>query len=486
MRRRIVSLCAILIAALSIYVLETARAGLDAERWFVNNTPVTTLSKPNADGPHVVVAHGFAGSREMMLGYGHVLAQAGYRVHLFDFEGHGTHPLPMSGDVTKIEGTTQRLVRQTLDVIEAVEGAEPVALLGHSMATDVLVRVADQHTNTGPLVLLSAFSLAITNTHPRNMLLISGQWEPPLRDFAVKALRMVDADAVEGDTATANGVVRAAKIAPYTEHVAILQSRSGREDALAWLNRAYDRNQSVHVPPTGWAFLGLMAAITALAGPLARALNNTAALPAKAPLTGRQLAAVVAIPMVLTPIMAAPWEFHFLPVLVADYLAVHLGLYGLIMLALIRFMAGPIPIGRLNALAFAALVLWGIGVFGLALDRYGANFFPVPERFMIIAALAIGAIPFMVADAVTNWRRPLWQRILIRIGLLTSLGIAVAIDPERLFFLIMIAPVIVLFFLVHGTMGRAFGKQVGPLTAGLALGLILAWALGVSFPMFSA
>jgi hypothetical protein len=44
----------------------------------------------------------------------------------------------------------------------------------------------------------------------------------------------------------------------------------------------------------------------------------------------------------------------------------------------------------------------------------------------------------------------------------------------------------VLFFLVHGTMGRAFGKAAGPLTAGLALGLILAWALGVSFPMFGA
>jgi hypothetical protein len=66
------------------------------------------------------------------------------------------------------------------------------------------------------------------------------------------------------------------------------------------------------------------------------------------------------------------------------------------------------------------------------------------------------------------------------------LGIAVALDPEGLFFLIMIAPVILLFFLVHGRMGRTFGKRSGPLTAGLALGVILAWALGVSFPMFAA
>jgi energy-coupling factor transporter transmembrane protein EcfT len=66
------------------------------------------------------------------------------------------------------------------------------------------------------------------------------------------------------------------------------------------------------------------------------------------------------------------------------------------------------------------------------------------------------------------------------------LGIAVALDLEGLFFLLIIAPVIVLFFFVHGAMGRAFGKRAGPLLAGIALGIILAWALGVSFPMFAA
>lgn len=484
--RRVLTLLVLAIGLISIGVLETARHGIAFETRNIGLTPVTTLSRAGADGPQVVIAHGFAGSREMMQGYGLVLAQAGYRVHMFDFEGHGAHPLPMSGDVTRIEGTTRRLVDQTLAVVADVADGTPVALLGHSMATDVLVRVAAESDQTGPLVLLSASSQAVTAEHPRDMLIISGQWEPPLRDFGLKALRMVAPDAEEGDTVTVGGATRSARVAPYTEHVAILQSRSGRADALDWINRYYGRDRQVSVLPTGWAFLTLMAVLTILAAPLARLLPSQGSLPQAMNLPAARFAAVLGVPMVLTPLIAARIEVDVLPVLVADYLAVHLGLYGLLALAMLRWMKGPLDWGRVHPLALGMLVLWGIGVFGYALDRYGANFFPGPERFGIIAALAVGAVPFMLADALVVWRQSIWRRIASRVALLASLGIAVALDFEGLFFLIMIAPVILLFFFVHGTMGRRFGQAVGPLTAGLALGLILAWALGVSFPMFAA
>jgi hypothetical protein len=63
--------------------------------------------------------------------------------------------------------------------------------------------------------------------------------------------------------------------------------------------------------------------------------------------------------------------------------------------------------------------------------------------------------------------------------------LAILLDTERLFFLAMIAPVILLFFLIYGLMGRWVAARAGALSAGLALGLVLAWALGVSFPLFS-
>jgi dienelactone hydrolase len=488
MARPVLTFLAILIAGIAIYVLETARSGVAFTDRFVGQTPVTTLAQDGADGPNVVIAHGFAGSREMMQGYGLILAQAGYRVHMFDFEGHGAHPLPMSGDVTRIEGTTRLLMDQTRAVIDDVADGTPVALLGHSMATDVLIRVAVE-TETGPLVLLSAFSQAVTPEQPKDMLLIAGQWEPHLRDFGVDAVQMVRPDAQEGEIVQQGEVIRAGIVAPWTEHVAILHSRAGREAALDWFNRAYDRDRIVSAPPTGWAFLALMAAITVLAGAVARILVPKVDLPPSHQPGTTRFAATLAVPALVTPFIALPLDFGVLPVLVADYLAIHLGVFGLLGLMMQRWLWGPLALGWAGlgpfAIALLALLAWGIGVFGFALDRYGANFFPIAERLPIIAALVIGAIPFMVADAQLVWKASIWRRIAARLALLVSLGIAVALDLEGLFFLLIIAPVIVLFFFIHGAMGRAFGKRAGPLVAGIALGIILAWALGVSFPMFA-
>jgi hypothetical protein len=105
----------------------------------------------------------------------------------------------------------------------------------------------------------------------------------------------------------------------------------------------------------------------------------------------------------------------------------------------------------------------------------------------MLAVLALGAIPFMVADALVTrgGREGLGRRILARVAFLTSLAIAIALDFERLFFLAIIAPVIVLYFLTMGLMGRRVARRSGAVSAGVALGVILAWSLAVSFPLFA-
>ncbi|MEL6887482.1 MAG: alpha/beta fold hydrolase [Pseudomonadota bacterium] len=481
MRRGLITLVALVLAGWALWVLEGARAGVKIEELRYGETPVT-LYHSDAAGPHVVIAHGFAGSRQMMQGYALVLAQAGYTVHAFDFEGHGMHPRPMGGDVTALDGTTQRLVAQTRAVIDEAAGDGPVALLGHSMATDVLVRAAADDPRIGPVVLLSAFSRAITATHPPSLLLITGAWEPGLTDFALEAARMVDPDAAPGQTVTQADVARRALLAPAVEHVAILQSRAGRAAALEWLNDHYGITRSAAVPPTGWALVALLTAITMLAAALARLFAvRDVDMAALAP---RHWAVVTLVPAALAPVVASLIDLRMLPVLVADYLAVHLFVFGVVQLALLHWLRPAWP--RPNLLASAVLLVWALGAFGLALDRYGANFWPIDARLPIIAALLAGALPFMLGDALATFRAPLWQRVGLRVAFLASLAAAVALDFEGLFFLIMIAPVIVLFLLTFGAMGRGFAARCGPVTSGLALGIVLAWALGVSFPLFSA
>lgn len=476
---RAVALAALIGAAWALWVLEGARAGIVVSHDRIGQTPVTRYVN---DGPPVLIAHGFAGSRQMMQGYALTLARAGYDVTAFDFLGHGRNPVPMSGDVTATDGTTELLVTQTLSVLEALPNGAPVALLGHSMATDILVRVAARSDRTGPVVLLSAFSLAITAEHPQNLLLITGAWEPGLRGFAHDALRVVDPDVAEASTVQQGDVTRRAVIAPAAEHVAILHSRTGRAEARAWLDRFYGRAGPTGTPaPTGWAILALLAAVTALSAPAMRLIPVRATAPP--PLPARRFWTAVLLPSLAAPLIAAPVDTRFLPVLVADYLALHLALFGAIQMALLWRDRRPGPV---DARATLLVLAWTIGLFGLALDRYAANFLPTPGRLAIIAALSLGAVPFMLADALVSHGESLARRVAARAGFLASLGIAVALDFRGLFFLLMIGPVIVLFYLTMGLMGRFAAARAGPTGPGLALGLALAWALGVSFPLFAA
>ncbi len=471
---------AVVMILISLAVLEFSRLGVEIRRFTVGQTPVTEYTNSGPDGPIAVIAHGFAGSEQMMQGYALPLAQAGYRVYVFEFLGHGRHPTPMSGDVASVDGTTRLLVEQTAEVIDAVNpDGSKVALLGHSMATDILVRVAAGRSDIGPVVLISAFSNEVDATTPPDLLLISGAWEPPLRAFALTALRMVQPDAAEGTTAIDGDVLRRAVVAPFAEHVSVLHSRAGRREAVGWLDRAYGRTSDVAIPPTGWAILGLLFGLVLIFRRIAWLLPAYGE-PSVRP-GASQMAVVVIVPAIVAPLIAVPLNPSFLPVLVADYLGLHLLVYGILQLAIL-WRWGLLQ-RRFSWAAFGLLMLW-CAVFGMALDRYAANFLATAGRLWIIAVMMIGAIPYMVADSMLTSRASVLWRLGIRTGFLLSLGLAVALDFEALFFLMLIAPVMVLFYLVFGTMGRDVSVRSGPLSSGLALGVVLAWALGVSFPLF--
>ena len=464
----------------SLWVLERPRAGVVVAETMIGQTPVTRYARADSRGPVIVIAHGFAGSSEMMQGYALPLAAAGYQVYAFDFLGHGRHRLPMSGDVNAIEGTTRLLVEQTAEVIDAVSGdGVQVGLLGHSMATDILVRVAKDNAGVGPIVLLSAFSQEVTAEHPENMLLLVGAWEPGLREFALDAAQMVRADASFGVTVTADQIVRRAVSLPMIEHVSILQSMAGQSEALAWFNSAFERADNPTIWPMGPAMVTLFAGIVLLFARLARGLPERHVAPAQ--LDRRQLAFVLLLPLIATPPVAVFANPGLMPVLVADYLALHLLIYGALQLGLLTLWRVP-----LGAFSVAGFVLLGLGcvAFVFAIDRYAANFWPTGTRVGIIGLITLGATLFFVADARLSHLASRRRRVLIHLAFLLSLVVAVMIDFAGLFFLLMIAPVIVLFYLVFGTMGHAVSNRTGPVAVGIVLGLMLAWSLGVTFPLF--
>ncbi|MEL6584780.1 MAG: alpha/beta fold hydrolase [Pseudomonadota bacterium] len=496
--RGIIGVVAAALLAWSISVLEGEMQGLAIEPLDVGTTPATVYRDPDVtSAPIVVIAHGFAGSQQLMKAYALTLAKARYIAVTFDFEGHGANPVPMSGDVTSVDGTTQRLVNETLRVMDAARAefdlSDRMVLLGHSMATDIIVRAAQADGDVEAVVGVSTFSQAIDRDSPENLLLIVGQWEGMLREEALRVVQLIDRSAQEGEMvgSFANGSARKVFVVPQAEHVAVLYAPSALQEAREWIDDVFDTVRwEGPVPELGLPIIALLAGLVGLIWPLSQALPALALRVPEQRMSVRRFIGVVLLVAVLTPILVAQFNTRFLPVLVADYLSVHLFVYGVAALFFLFFSGAVSPRGMLFSVMFGLLVAaYGVLAFGFGLDSYVASFSAIDARLPIIAIIAVGAIPFMIADAALTERghAPLWRTLFARGMFLVSLSIAVALDFERLFFLLLIMIVILLFFVVFGTLGGVVGRRTGLAgIPGVGNGITLAWALGVTFPLFAA
>ncbi|MEM8742726.1 MAG: alpha/beta hydrolase, partial [Pseudomonadota bacterium] len=342
-------------------------------------------------------------------------------------------------------------------------------------------------------VAVSMFSPAVTATAPGNLLMIVGAWEAPLIEEALRVLRLsagpeAGPGTLYGDPA--QGTARMLVIAPSVEHVGVLYSGASLAAAQGWLDTVFGSDRLHRPDLRGPWVLALLASVVALGWPLARVLPRAQA-PQMAQLARPWLA--VLAPAIATPLILWPLPTDLLPVLVADYLAAHFALYGLL-LGGILYAQGVWRPGWPGARVLAAGL--GAGLFcilgpGLALDSYVANFWPHAGRVPVIAALALGTLLFTLAEEAlirapagpgSSQRR--WVGAASKAAFVLSLIAAIVLDFQGLFFLIIILPVIVLFFLVYGLLGRwIHGQTRHPVAAGLALGAAFAWALGVTFPL---
>lgn len=477
---------AVLMVLISLVMLEGARWGIERRDLAIGDTRATLYRLDDVTPrPLVVIAHGFAGSRQMMESIALTLARAGLAVVSFDFVGQGRSPLGMSPDVTVIEGTTVQLVAQTKAVIAAAEALPgvtgPAALLGHSMATDILVRSARDLPEVETVALISMYSDVITPAHPARLLIVSGAQEGRLREVALEAVAQI-ALAEEGQTVGSGGVRRRAVSAPYVGHVGVLWSPTTLRETRDWLTEAANLPRSRTLAFTGpWIAL-LLAAIVALYRPLAQLLPSrpTPALE----VSPRLFLALLILPALPAAAAALAFTEPVLGFAAFGRLALFFGVWGGLQLAVLRhFMRLPL---RFDPAAFGLLLFWALGAFALALDRYGAAFLPTGPRLPLMLLLAAGTLPFMLAKCLLAHGAPLWRRGLLALVPLVALAATMFAAPAEMGLLFTVIPVFLLFLLVFGLMARWTAPRSGPLTLGLALGIILAWSIAASTPLFSA
>ena len=267
-----------------LFLLEAARSGISSSRTDLGGVPATVYQSAASDGPIVILAHGFAASRTMMEAFSLTLARAGYRIVALDFPGHGENAQLLSPNVSEIEGTTRQLVGTVQAVIDDAYSSlgddRPIALIGHSMATDVIIRAAREDSRVGPLIAVAYYSDVVTDRFPHDLLIVTGEFERRLRAPALRALRQVEPDAREGDIVTdaTLGVRRGAIVSPFVEHVGVLYSPTTLRASLDWLNGYYARpGGSPITASVGYGLVLALGGAFLLFRPLSRLLARPAA-----------------------------------------------------------------------------------------------------------------------------------------------------------------------------------------------------------------
>lgn len=504
MSGRLLAALALVAIAVGLWGLNESGNGVAVESLQVGTTPAR-IHRPadaRAPGPAVVVAHGFAGSQQLMQPFATTLARAGYTAVTFDFRGHGRNPVPLGGSITEEQGATRVLMQETARVLDAARalGDGRVAILGHSMASDIIVRLALERPEIAATVAVSMFSPVVDAESPENLLVIVGAWEPGLVREALRVTSLVSAPAPVEPGVTyglfSDGSARRTAVAPRVEHVGVLYSATALREAVSWLDAVFGIERGTEVDPDrrGPFVLLFIAGVLVLSRPLSRLLPVVADRPAGAGLGWGRLWLPLLLPMLATPLLLRPLPTDFLPVLVGDYLAVHFLVYGLLTWACIGLTGRGRrrePTGTsLPALAAAAALVAGYVLLGIVwpVDTWVTSFVPGSGRQPLVAAMLAGTLSFFLA---VEWmtRGPGAGRggyPAALAALVVSLAIAVALDLERLFFLLIIVPVIVLLLVLFGLISSWVNTRTRhPAVGALGNAAVFAWAIAVTFPLLT-
>jgi len=490
--------------AVAVWHLLAARGGLVRETVSISGVPATVF-RP-ADGKPaavVVIAHGFAGSQQLMESFATTLARNGYVAVTFDSAGHGRNPKPLTGSVTEARGATRTLVDELAAVAAHARGLGDgrLAVLGHSMASDIIVRFAASQPDVAATIAVSMFSPVVTATQPRNLLVIVGDWEGMLKTEALRVVGLVSAPLAAQPGVTygdpAAGTARRAAFSPGVEHVAVLYSRDSLREAVTWLDAVFavSRPTGPQVDGRGPWILLLLAGVVLLAWPLSALLPVVTPVPAGAGLSGTRLWVAILLPALATPLLLRVLPTHFLPVVVGDYLASHFAMYGGLTAACLAWAgrgrpprpAAPVSLPAL-AIATVAAVAYGFVAIAWPIDSFVTSFVAGPGRLLLAAAMMVGTLAFFLADEwlTRGTGTPRLAYAASKLAFVVSLALAVSLDFGRLFFLIIIVPVIVLFLLVYGLFsGWAYRRTGHPFVGGIANAVAFAWAIAVTFPLLA-
>ena len=479
--RILILIIALILIAVSWWQVAAAPRGLTVRQLSRDGVPMLYLAPAGAHAAHsvpgVLVAHGFAGSRQLMLGYGYTLAHAGYAVLLWDFAGHGANPQPLAPD------SLQAAVDAAYSVLIEQPEVDPgrLALLGHSMGSGAVMTAAIRNPERyAATIAVSPTGADVTPDAPRNLLLQAGSLEGRFAGNAQKLL----AQAGGAGGGFAAGRARRLTVIPNAEHISILFRGESHRAALDWLANAFGEPRVTgyvdrRIIWYGLSLLGWLLALIALAPVLRPAVPEQA--------TGPHWLSWVALPV--SALIASG-----LLALISS--GVELARFGGLMVGgavgLWFLVAGLIWLPSIRSLRRPALVdlAWGVGLFAVLTLAFGvmAHYVWLPwwlnlPRLARWPLLALACLPWFLAAGMAQrgagaGMRVLWwlaQSIAVTGGLFLALMLMPSLG-----FLLILLPLMPLLLGIVAVAGAASGRAWA---YGLSGALFIGWIIAAVFPL---
>lgn len=473
-------LMALLLVALSWYGVVVARAGLVVRSLEQDGVPMLYVAPQQGEKiPGVLVAHGFAGSKQLMLGYAHVLAHAGYAVMLWDFGGHGANAAQRE----------RFSLEQNLDIADAALRSQPevdpsrLALLGHSMGSGAVmstgIRNLDRFAAT---VAVSPTGAAVTPQVPRNLQLQAGSWEG---GFVSNAKRLLVAAGGENGN-LAEGQGRAFVLIPNAEHITILFRNASHQAARRWLDATFGISHISNYVDLRMIWYGLhLVAWLIVLGAVAPALAFSYSCAGTVKVLafkrwGGLLLAPLMASAVLTLVSRVVEIQSLGGLLVGGAVGIWFFVAGVVWLSILSDL--PRPTARAVGLGVTLFMLLWVA-FGAMAQVVWLQWWLIPARLQLWPLISLACLPWFLASGVAQQGVGVGERVLWWLGQSAALvgGFFLTLQfLPQLGFIFLLLPLFPIFMALLSFTAASL-NDVWSYALGSAL--FFGWTLAAAFPL---
>ena len=471
------SVC-IIFGLLSLMFVELDRRTYTSDFFNSSSGNIEIIKSTSPSKEFIIIGHGFAGSKEMMRQIAYGVAKAGSNAVLFDFIGHGSNQQKLVNEPTEITGTTQQLVDQLSNIInfiyEKFGDDIKISLIGHSMASDIVVR-ASADNRIKSVVAISPYSTGITQDFPKDLLLISGQFENHLRSHALQMVKTFKPEANENTEYTNGNIRRKASFIENTGHVSVIYAPQTTKIIIDWLKlENYDR--PIWKNQIGWILIGMTFIVIGMSRLNTNLANETI-------LVFKNKKALISVLTATTAALSSGLiEINLLPIYGFERIAIYFGLVGLFTyLFSFDYQITTLKIGFLYWLK---LILC-FGVLCFLINRYIGSFALSDNRITAFITLILPITLFSLINEKLIASSSIWIAILLRGLPIVGFSMLLILFPEQYGLMFTTVLIYILYFIVFGYIGRHQRKKIGHAKVGLAHGIFLSFAFAATNPIFA-